>query len=126
MIDQQKNNQPLDLSYLKDMCGDNAAFIIEMIDLFKVQTPVYIQEMQAALAAKDWAKVAAGAHKIKPTFVYVGREDAKEFMQQIETNAKEGKDLDKVASDCNEIVAFIENVLYRQLDATRAELEKQL
>lgn len=125
MINIEKNNEPLDLSYLKDMCGDNAEFIIEMIDLFKVQTPVYIAELLQAAAEKDWAKVAASAHKVKPTFVYVGREDAREFMQTIESNARELKDLDRLPKDCAEIAAFTE-ILYKQLDTTRAELEKSL
>src|SRR5689334_16038061 len=96
MIDEKKNNEPLDLSYLKDMCGDSPEFIIEMIDLFKVQTPVYIEELEQAMADEDWAKVSATAHKIKPTFVYVGREDAKEFMQTIEHHAREQRDLDQL------------------------------
>ncbi|PTT02416.1 histidine phosphotransferase, partial [Pedobacter sp. HMWF019] len=41
MIDLKKNNLPLDLSYLKDMSGDSAEFMIEMIDMFKQQTPIY-------------------------------------------------------------------------------------
>jgi len=125
MIDVQKNNEPLDLSYLKDMCGDSAEFIIEMIDLFKVQTPVYIEELEQAVANKDWAKVSASAHKMKPTFVYVGREDAKEFLQSIEDNAKELKNLDQVPADCAEMAAFTQ-ILYRQLDIARAELEGRL
>lgn len=125
MISEQKNNEPLDLSYLKDMCGDSPEFIIEMIDLFKVQTPVYIEELQQALAEKDWVKVSASAHKVKPTFVYVGREDAKEFMQEIEHNAREQKDLDQIPGQISQVVAFTE-VLYKQLDAARADLEKTL
>jgi HPt (histidine-containing phosphotransfer) domain-containing protein len=125
MINDQKNNEPLDLSYLKDMCGDSAEFIIEMIDLFKVQTPVYIEELEQAAANKDWAMVSASAHKMKPTFVYVGREDAKEFLQSIEDNAKGLKNLDQLPADCAEMAAFTQ-ILYRQLDTARAELEGRL
>jgi HPt (histidine-containing phosphotransfer) domain-containing protein len=125
MINEQKNSEPLDLSYLKDMCGDSAEFIIEMIDLFKAQTPVYIAELEQAVASKDWTKVSASAHKMKPTFVYVGREDARDFMQGIEDNAKALKNLDQLPEDCAEMTAFTE-ILYKQLDATRAELEKRL
>jgi HPt (histidine-containing phosphotransfer) domain-containing protein len=125
MINEQKNNEPLDLSYLKDMCGDSPEFIIEMIDLFKVQTPAYIEELQQAIADKDWANVSASAHKIKPTFVYVGREDAKDFLQKIEHNARERKDLDQLPAQISQIAAFTE-ILYKQLDDVRAELEKSL
>lgn len=125
MIDVNKNNEPLDLSYLKEMSGDSAEFIIEMIDLFKSQTPVYIAELQAALKEQDWKKVAGVAHKIKPTFVYVGREDAKASMQLIEDNANSLENLDTLPQACNEISDFTE-ILYRQIDDARRELEKQL
>jgi len=125
MINEQKNNEPLDLSYLKDMCGDSPEFIIEMIDIFKVQTPEYIAELQQAVNEQDWTKVAASAHKIKPTFVYVGREDAKEFMQQIENDARDRNNVDQLPAACAEVVAFTE-ILYKQLDEARILLEKQL
>lgn len=125
MIDLKKNNEPLDLSYLKDMSGDNAEFIIEMIDLFKSQTPVYIAELEVAVKEKNWTKVAGFAHKMKPTFAYVGREDAREHMQMIENNANQLKDLETLPWACSEIIAFTE-VLYTQLDDARAIYEKQL
>ncbi|TDQ08340.1 Hpt domain-containing protein [Pedobacter metabolipauper] len=125
MINVQKNSEPLDLSYLRDMSGDSAEFIIEMIDLFKSQTPIYMEELKLALAEKDWAKVGACAHKIKPTFTYVGREDAKELMQLIENNARERTDLESLPAACEMIFAFSE-VLYKQLDQAKSELQKQL
>ncbi len=126
MINLDKNNEPLDLSYLKEMSGDSAEFIIEMIDLFKSQTPLYITELRQAVNDKDWPRVAGVAHKIKPTFVYVGREDAKAHMQLIEDNANALKDIETIPSACDEITTFTEEVLYKQLDAARVELEKQL
>lgn len=125
MIDLNKNNEPLDLSYLKEMSGDSAEFIIEMIDLFKSQTPVYIAELQQAINDKEWSKAAGFAHKIKPTFVYVGREDARAHMQMMEDKASALKDVESLPAACSELVSFVE-VLYGQLDEARAELEKQL
>ena len=34
MIDENKNEQPLDLSYLREMSGDSADFMIEMLETF--------------------------------------------------------------------------------------------
>jgi transcription termination factor Rho len=45
MIDENKNNQPLDLSYLREMSGDSADFMIEMLDVFQKQTPIYIDDL---------------------------------------------------------------------------------
>ena len=122
MIDHSKNNEPLDLSYLREMTGDSTEFIIEMIDVFKEQTPLYIAELQQALDAKDWARLANCAHKIKPTFAYLGREDAKDHMQLIEHGAREASiDEAFLNSACEEVINFTE-VLYVQLDRAKADL----
>lgn len=125
MIDKQKNEEPLDLSYLMDMSGNSIEFMIEMIDMFKQQTPIYIKELADALEAKNWPKVSSCAHKIKPTFVYVGREDAKNHMQLMEQNAKEENKVETLAAAFDELNDFI-IILNQQLDAAKLKLEKQL
>lgn len=125
MINVSKNSEPLDLSYLKEMSGDSPEFIIEMIDLFKTQTPLYMAELEKAIVDQDWDKVAASAHKIKPTFTYVGREDAKEHMQDMEQNAREKMNVKQLAIDFEEVNQFTA-VLYQQLDQAKAEFQKLL
>lgn len=125
MIDHEKNNSPLDLSYLSDMSGDSADFMIEMIDMFKSQTPLYIADLEGAIVDKDWEKAAGYAHKIKPTLSYVGREDARGHLQYIENCAREQKDLTELPKAFDEFKAFAE-ILYRQLDKAKMELIKRL
>src|SRR5690606_17026095 len=125
MINVEKNNEPLDLSYLRDMSGDSAEFIIEMIDMFKIQTPLYISDLGKAIADQDWPRASNCAHKIKPTFAYVGREDAKDHMQMMENNARDLKNIEQLPAAFQEISSFVE-ILYAQLDDAKAELQKQL
>lgn len=125
MVNLQKNNEPLDLSYLRDMSGDSAEFIIEMIDMFKIQTPLYISDLEKAIVDKDWPRVSNCAHKIKPTFAYVGREDARDYMQMMENNARDLKNVAELPVAFEEISSFVE-YLYEQLDKAKTELEKQL
>jgi len=125
MINEEKNSMPLDLSYLREMSGDSIEFMIEMLDMFQQQTPVYLSELQQALEQQDWARVSSCAHKIKPTFAYVGREDAKDHMQMMELNARERKDVELLPAAFAELTDFIQ-VLNKQLDDTKSELEKQL
>jgi len=125
MIEEEKNNSPLDLSYLRDMSGDSAEFMIEMIDMFKLQTPLYVADLEQSIAKEDWEKAAGFAHKIKPTLSYVGREDARGHLQFIETNARDQKDLANMPKAFEEFNDFI-TILYRQLDEAKAELEKRL
>ena len=125
MIDVNKNNEPLDLTYLKEMAGDSPEFIIEMIDLFKTQTPIYLSELEDAISQKDWEKIASSAHKMKPTFTYVGREDVKNHLQEMEQGGRDKTDMQQLADAFEEIRLFI-NTLYAQLDDAKADLQKQL
>ncbi|MHA4896106.1 Hpt domain-containing protein [Pedobacter sp. PWIIR3] len=125
MINVSKNDEPLDLSYLKEMSGDSPEFIIEMIDLFKSQTPLYMAELESAIVNEEWDKAAASAHKIKPTFTYVGREDAKEHMQEMEQSAREKMNVNQLLADFNEVNQFT-TILYQQLDKAKADLQKLL
>lgn len=125
MIDLEKNNSPLDLSYLRDMSGDSVEFMIEMIDMFKQQTPLYIADLEQAILAEDWEKAAGFAHKIKPTLSYVGREDARALLQNIENDAREAKAVANIPNAFKELTNFAA-ILYRQLDEAKAELEKRL
>jgi len=125
MIDFEKNNAPLDLSYLRDMSGDSAEFMIEMIDMFKQQTPLYMEELQQAVSEKNWPKVSSCAHKIKPTFSYVGREDAKSHMQMMEQNARDLNKVDELPNAFTEVNDFVQ-ILYKQLDEAKALLKEKL
>ena len=125
MIDHNKNNEPLDLSYLSDMSGGSAEFMIEMLVVFQTQTPLYMDELEQAVLAKDWKKTAESAHKIKPTFYYVGRPDVRDHMQEMETNARELQNVDNIANTFAETKAFVE-ILYQQLEDAKRELEKAI
>ena len=125
MIDLNKNNEPLDLSYLREMSGDSIEFMIEMLDAFKEQTPIYMQNLALAVEARDWKSVYECAHKIKPTFFYVGRADARDFMQTIEQNARELIDVDDIPSYYIQLEQFVTN-LYRQLDDAKLLLQQKL
>lgn len=121
MIDQTKNNVPLDLSYLREMSGDSTEFMIEMLDAFLKQTPIYMADLENAILAEDWKLTSECAHKIKPTFFYVGREDAKEHMQEMERNTRELVNLDKIPANFLEIKEFVA-VLFKQLEEAKAKL----
>lgn len=119
------SNTPIDLSYLRDMAGDSPEFMIEMIDMFKSQMPINMADLEMALNNNDWAKVCHFAHKIKPTFAYIGRNDAKEHMQQMETDAKNLENVEGLVSAFKEISAVLP-FIFKQLDEAKTELEKQL
>lgn len=125
MIDQNKNNQPLDLSYLREMSGDSVEFMLEMLAVFEKQTPVYMADLEKAILAQNWKATFECAHKIKPTFYYVGREDARDHMQEIESNARDNKNTALIPYAFAEAKKFIV-ILYKQLDDAKALLQQKL
>jgi HPt (histidine-containing phosphotransfer) domain-containing protein len=125
MLNLEKNNHPLDLSYLSEMSGDSPEFMIEMIDMFKQQTPIYLDDLKKAIDAQDWSRTASCAHKMKPTFAYVGRDDAKDHMQWIEHHARDQQDLGEIPGKFDEVNEFVK-VLYKQLDDAKVVLSERL
>ncbi len=125
MINPAKSKADLDLSYLKEMSGDSADFMIEMLDTLAVQIPLYLDDLLNAVAAKDWKATAGFAHKLKPTFYYVGREDVRDYIQVIENNAKELVNLDRMPDALQEIKQELQHILV-QVAKAKDELTQQL
>lgn len=125
MIDENKNNEPLDLSYLRDMSGDSAEFMLEMLDAFQKQTPIYMDDLEKAILAENWKVASECAHKMKPTFYYIGREDARDHMQEIERNARELKEIDGIPNSFGIVKDFVP-ILYQQLEDAKLLLRAKL
>lgn len=62
----------LDLSYLENITGGNNEIMHEMLVLFAQETPKQIAIIKEYANQKEWEKVRAEAHKVKPTFQYLG------------------------------------------------------
>ncbi len=115
------DNHPLDLSYLKEMVGHNPEFMVEIFDTFIEQTPIYLAELEEALEAQNWDKVGNCAHKIKPTFSYVGRHDVKDFIQTIEDKARHVNGVEQIPFDLKNLKEIIQQI-YEQLEEAKKDL----
>lgn len=118
-------NLKIDLTYLNDIAGGDAEFMIDMIDIFIDQTPVYVEQLIAAISEKDWKMVGDIAHKIKPTLAFMGVDNAKDKMAEIEHNARAETNLDSIGEEFAEIKTLCEN-LYIGLEKVKAELQATL
>ena len=86
-----------DLTYLKKLSKGDDDFVKQMISIFINQTPTAIQKMEADLSNKDWASLRAVAHKMKPSFSFVGVTSLQEKIETIEDNAAEGTNANLIA-----------------------------
>ncbi|MBK5285713.1 MAG: response regulator [Bacteroidia bacterium] len=96
----------IDLNYLKRVAENEAEFIRDMIGIFLKRTPEALKTIRASLEEENFESVWQTAHRIKPTFSYMGmpetsalcakleklcktepdKKQAEEFIETIETN----------------------------------------
>lgn len=126
MQENQSSQNPqfnIDLTYLRDVSSGSNEFMIEMIDLFLDQTPDYFNQLDKYIKEENWAKVAEISHKIKPTLAFMGADAAKDSMADIETNARNLTDTEKIGPAFSALYVFSED-LFLKLKEVRKELEQ--
>ncbi|MEP1151740.1 MAG: Hpt domain-containing protein [Balneola sp.] len=98
-------SENIDLTYLEEVTGGSTEIIKQLLELFLNDTPDQIQKLYNNCAKADWDEVRADAHKLKPTFLYVGLKNAHELLAQIEHGARSREYLDKIS----EMIRSVEN-----------------
>ncbi|MDX1637557.1 MAG: Hpt domain-containing protein [Balneolaceae bacterium] len=111
------------LSYLEELGMGDDDLLIEMVEMFLENTPVSIDQMRNHCDASNWKKLAAEAHKLKPNLSYVGLDNARDLVVDIEKTAKNDPDpsvlhdrLDRLNGICREA--------YKELEQQLEELKK--
>ncbi|MFM6976874.1 MAG: Hpt domain-containing protein [Sphingobacteriaceae bacterium] len=92
----------ISLAYLHDIADGSNEFMVEMIDIFLHQTPGYLNQIETAIQHKDWVTVAEIAHKLRPTFAFIGVQEAIDAMATMEKYARSGMHLDQISVVFNE------------------------
>lgn len=105
-------SQELDLTYLEEVTGGSEEIIKEMLELFLNDTPQQIALIKENSEKKNWDVVRSEAHKLKPSFLYIGLMDAHKKLEELETNARTGEGLENVS----EKIDFIDNRLSEVYD----------
>ena len=87
----------IDFNKLKEFLGEDRNVLISFYDLFKEQTKADNILLAKSLDDKDWGETASIAHKMKSFFGNIGSEEVFNLLVQIEKNAKESPDYDRMA-----------------------------
>jgi HPt (histidine-containing phosphotransfer) domain-containing protein len=78
-----------DLNYLKSLSPGNPKFMVEVIQLFLKQVPVFIEELNKHHSNSDWAGLQYNAHKIGSHFDCLGiQKEYRDIARKIEEYAK--------------------------------------
>jgi CheY-like chemotaxis protein len=104
-----------DLSYLKDISGNDTSFMFEMIETFVEKTPKMLHDMELASSAKNWNDLGSLAHKLKPSVTFMGINSLKELVKEIEDKSRSNTQtstlpglVSKFSPTCKDAIAELE------------------
>lgn len=106
-----------DMYFLKELSDNNEQFYKDFLIMFLTNIPIAISSIKKSFDTQDWENLKLAAHKVKPSFNYVGLKELNTLAAKIEMQAKV-----KDPSNILEMIARIEEVM---LYATK-ELEQEL
>ena len=113
----------IDLTFLRSISDSNDQFFKQFLQMFMKNTPTSIQEMKIHYENSDWEKLRQAAHKVKPSFNYVGLKNLNLLTAKIEDYAKNNSNISEIKEMLNEIeiesaIAFKEIELELSLIST--------
>ena len=89
-------NKHIDLTYLKQLSNGSNEFIGQMISIFMVQTPEALDQLDNYLKEKNWKLLKGVAHKMKPSFSFMGIKELESIIAMIEEHAANENQLDQL------------------------------
>jgi HPt (histidine-containing phosphotransfer) domain-containing protein len=111
----------IDLSYLRDVASGSTEFMLEMINIFLAHTPDYFEEIKLAIQNKDLNTIVNVAHKIGPTFSFMGVDSIRRNMSEIEHKAIDAENLSEIESIFNDVQSLSVQ-LFAKLEYIKANL----
>lgn len=120
MEDTENNSSPVDVERLREISGDDAELMNELIDLYLSQTRELLDELKIAIAEKKSDVIYKAAHKALGSSVTCGMEAVVPALKQLEHLGREGsfENAEELQLQAAEGFAAIEEFL----QANRAEL----
>lgn len=110
-----------DLNYLKSLSPENPKFVVEIIQLFLKQVPVFIEELNKHHSNSDWPGLQYNAHKIGSHFDNFGiQKEHRDIARKIEEYAR----LKENSHLIPDLLIKLENSLKQVHKELNEELEK--
>lgn len=92
----------IDEDHIRKFANGDDEFMRQMIQIFLKRTPEYMDDLYSAVQENDWEMIKRMAHKVKPTFTYVGMQRFTERVGEIEYHAGE-RNLSAIKNIMNEV-----------------------
>jgi CheY-like chemotaxis protein len=114
----QSKTKLFNLNHLRNVSGNNEAFVKEMVETFIKTIPVSMKAIEAALVQSDWSGIARHVHQIKPSLGLLGINTLKEEAMYIEEYSSTKSNTDilpkmirQFNSNCHEVVSDLKDEL---------------
>jgi PAS domain S-box-containing protein len=91
------------LDFLREISDGNEAFFKEFIQLFLKTAPQAIIDLQSSHKQENWELLRQAAHKVKPSFNYVGLKELNQAAARIEELARMKSSRDEISQLINKI-----------------------
>lgn len=112
-------NEKINLEYLKEISDGDDSFVEDMIQSFITQTPRMFSEMEEFINYDDYTAAAKQAHKIKPTFEYVGLTETRNKVEILEYALKNGEEKNVIVKMVNDLKPLVESATKELKKLTR-------
>lgn len=97
-----------DLSELEAMSQGNTEFVSKMVTVFLETTKESLEELLKHFGNKEYANVAALAHKIKPSIDLMGIAELKDVVRKVEENGRaDGDQLESLVPQLAEVLRLV-------------------
>ena len=106
-----------DMHFLRELSDDNEQFYKDFLIMFLTNTPIAINAIKNAFVNDDWENLKLAAHKVKPSFNYVGLKELNALAAKIESQAKE-----KNPENIPAMITRIEEVMAHAIKELESEL----
>lgn len=97
--------------YFLDAGDGDISFLVEILDLFLMQTPEQLTLIEHSIKIQDWSAIKDVAHKIKATFRMLGLTEIANIWNSIEKNASEIQNQSFIQKEFKIISPLVEKLI---------------
>ena len=78
------------------LMDNDTEIVLEVLEIFKLQTPIDVQNLELHTKNNDWQMLSKSAHKLKSSVGNLGMNQLKEWFLFIEINGKQETNLNRL------------------------------
>ena len=108
-----------DLTYLRSLSDNDEQFVQDMVTSFVEKTPILINQLISASESQDWPMVGSLAHKLKPNLAFMGIEELKSLVLDVELSGKDSQQLEALPAKIERLTSRC----FEAIDELKSELE---